>query len=55
MGKAFKKMLDFAIKNYKTDITLKVIKHNTAVKWYQNQGFTVVKKNEDHYLMLLKS
>ena len=54
MGKAFKKMLDFAIKNYKTDITLKVLKHNPAVKWYQKQGFTVVKKNEDHYLMLLK-
>jgi len=54
MGKAFKKMIDFAIKNYKTDIVLKVLKHNPAIRWYEKQGFTIVEKNNDHYLMLLK-
>lgn len=54
MGKAFKKMLDFAIKNYKTDIVLKVLIHNPAIKWYKEQGFNIVKKNNDYYLMLLK-
>tara|TARA_B100000029_G_scaffold14811_1_gene15293 strand:- start:2407 stop:2904 length:498 start_codon:yes stop_codon:yes gene_type:complete len=54
MGKAFQKMLDFAIKNHKTDITLKVLEHNPAIKWYEKQGFTILEKNNDHYIMLLK-
>jgi RimJ/RimL family protein N-acetyltransferase len=51
MGKAFEAMLGYAMSRHPTQITLKVLKHNPAVAWYQKNGFLITSEEEDHYSM----
>jgi ribosomal protein S18 acetylase RimI-like enzyme len=55
MGKAFQAMIAFASAHTFLPITLKVLKHNPAVRWYQNQGFEIVSEQADHFQMIFKT
>lgn len=55
MGKAFKTMLGHALSTKESSITLQVLKHNPAVKWYLQNGFVITAEYDDHYAMLYQS
>jgi len=55
MGKAFQAMIAFASAHTFLPITLKVLKHNSAVIWYQKQGFEIVSEQTDHFQMIFKT
>jgi ribosomal protein S18 acetylase RimI-like enzyme len=55
MGKAFQAMLAFAASQTLRPITLKVLKHNPAVSWYQKQGFEITAEQLDHFQMSFKT
>jgi ribosomal protein S18 acetylase RimI-like enzyme len=54
LGKAFQAMLLFALQQRPCPITLKVLKHNPAVTWYQKQGFDITSHHQDHFRMAFK-
>jgi RimJ/RimL family protein N-acetyltransferase len=49
MGRAFAAMLAMALQQCDLPITLKVLKHNPAVRWYLKNGFTTAFEAEDHF------
>jgi len=51
MGKAFKAMLAYALSNNNAPITLQVLKHNPAIKWYRKNGFVVTDEHDNYYAM----
>jgi len=51
MGLAFASMLDLAGSLNSAPISLQVLKHNPAVKWYQDQGFQITKSNDSSFFM----
>lgn len=51
MGKAFKMMLNYVVTLRKMPITLKVLKHNPAVHWYEKNGFAISAEHDDHFQM----
>lgn len=51
MGKAFKNMLAYALSIKNAPITLQVLKHNPAVKWYLKNYFVVTDEHDDCYAM----
>lgn len=51
MGRAFTRLLDFAITLKVAPITLEVLKHNPAITWYQRQGFCITSEHETHFDM----
>jgi ribosomal protein S18 acetylase RimI-like enzyme len=55
MGKAFQAMLAFASAQTLRPITLKVLKHNPAVSWYQKQGFEITEEQLDYFKMIFKT
>ena len=54
MSKCFNTILLFAYNMHNLPITLKVLKHNTAVKWYLNIGFEIISSEKSFYNMVLK-
>jgi RimJ/RimL family protein N-acetyltransferase len=55
MSQAFQEMLTFASQRAERPISLKVLKHNPAVGWYQKNGFVIDSTADDHYFMLFKA
>ena len=55
MGKAFQAMLAFASAQTLRPITLKVLKHNPAVTWYQKQGLEIIAEQLNHFQMIFKT
>ena len=55
MSIAFIKMLDFALSVKKTRISLKVLKNNPAINWYEKQNFEITNSNKDFYTMIYKN
>jgi RimJ/RimL family protein N-acetyltransferase len=55
MGTAFKIMLAHALSVKVSPITLKVLKQNPSVKWYQKNGFVITAEFDDHYVMTYQS
>jgi RimJ/RimL family protein N-acetyltransferase len=51
MSVAFKKMLDFASNSESLPITLKVLKENPAVSWYEKNGFKKMSIEDSHFYM----
>jgi RimJ/RimL family protein N-acetyltransferase len=51
MSIAFKKMLDFASNCESLPITLKVLKENPAVTWYEKNGFKKIAIEDSHFYM----
>ena len=51
MSIAFKKMLKFAFEKNSLPITLKVLKENPAVTWYEKNGFKKISIEESHFYM----
>ena len=54
MSSAFRRMLTYACSVEQAAISLKVLKHNPAVNWYQKQGFVHTLHCADHYLMTFR-
>jgi RimJ/RimL family protein N-acetyltransferase len=54
MSKAFHEMLNFANSERDVPVTLKVLKTNPAVGWYQQNGFVISSERNDHYFMIHK-
>jgi len=54
MGRAFAAMLDFAVSLNEGLISLQVLKHNPAVKWYQNQGFQITESHDSFFYMIFQ-
>lgn len=52
MGSAFGSMLQLAQSLHPVPVTLQVLKHNPAVRWYQKQGFEVVETYDSHFFMI---
>jgi RimJ/RimL family protein N-acetyltransferase len=55
MSKAFKTMLAYALALKRSPITLQVLKHNPAVRWYLNKEFVITSEYDDHYTMIYQS
>jgi RimJ/RimL family protein N-acetyltransferase len=55
MSMAFRRMLQFALAARKLPITLKVLKTNPAVAWYEKNGFQIVADGGNHFGMRLTS
>lgn len=55
MSQAFQAMLAFATQRAARPITLKVLKHNPAVGWYQKNGFIINSEADDHFFMSFKA
>jgi ribosomal protein S18 acetylase RimI-like enzyme len=51
MSRSLQVMLRFARSIKWAPITLKVLKENPAVRWYERQGFEVVSTNAEYYAM----
>jgi RimJ/RimL family protein N-acetyltransferase len=51
ISRGFQTMLDFAIKEENLPITLKVLKQNPAVTWYEKNGFQKMSDDGDHFYM----
>ncbi|MGB9736103.1 MAG: GNAT family N-acetyltransferase [bacterium] len=55
MSIALKTMCNYAFDTYKLPVTVKVLKENPAVKWYQKKGFIIKQTFEDYFLMEIES
>jgi len=55
MSGAFQAMLRFAASRRPNPITLRVLKHNPAVCWYQKNGFLITAEQPDHFCMSYQS
>ncbi len=55
MSKAFQSLLDFANATKQSPLTLKVLKHNPAVAWYQKNGFEIESDMSSYYRMIYRS
>ena len=51
MSQAFQTMLAFATTRAPRPITLKVLKQNPAVTWYQKNGFVISAEEDAHFFM----
>lgn len=51
MSKAFQAMLQFAISRHKNPISLKVLKYNPAVSWYEKNGFEITSEQKEYFCM----
>jgi len=54
MGHAFAAMLDFAGSLKAGPISLQVLKHNPAVKWYLKQGFEITETHDSFFFMIFQ-
>ncbi len=54
MGLAFAALLDLAGSLKSAPISLQVLKHNPAVKWYQKQGFEITDTHESFFFMIFQ-
>lgn len=54
MGLAFAALLDLAGSLKFAPISLQVLKHNPAVKWYQKQGFEIAETHDLFYFMIFQ-
>lgn len=52
MAQAFNALLNYAESIKAAPITLKVLKDNPAVTWYQRSGFKIIETHQNHFLML---
>lgn len=55
MGLAFAELLDLAGSLKSAPISLQVLKHNPAVKWYQKQGFEIAETHNSFFFMIYQS
>lgn len=51
MSRGFRRMLEFATKHENIPISLKVLKDNPAVSWYEKNGFQKLSSDGDHFYM----
>lgn len=54
MGFAFKEMLGLANALKTGPISLKVLKQNPAVRWYQKNGFKIIESYDSFFLMIFQ-
>ena len=55
MSKAFKKMLVFAQQNKNLNISLKVLKDNPAIQWYEKIGFSFLREEKNYLELIYKA
>ena len=55
MSIAFLKMIEYALSLKKTEISLKVLKNNSAIIWYKKQNFEIINSNENFHTMTYKN
>ena len=55
MYKCFQKMLRYVLDIDHLPITLKVLKNNPAVGWYEKNGFKIIKEELHHFEMVFQS
>ena len=55
MGSAFATMINLAGSLNEGPISLKVLRHNPAVKWYQNWGFQITESDDSFFSMIFHS
>ena len=55
MSIAFLKMIEYALSLKKTEISLKVLKNNSAIIWYKKQNFEIINSNENFHTMIYKN
>ena len=52
MGRAFDALLGYALSIKQAPITLRVLRHNPVVGWYQKHGFTITDERLNYYFMI---
>lgn len=51
MGNALRRMVAYAWQRYRLPVTARVLACNPAVKWYEHNGFRVVREYEGYHLL----